>query len=1767
MPDAPAIHPACVDPNCADCNTALPSSLAQSLAQSLPPRPTRFAHLHQHTQYSLLDGAARLKDLLKWVKGQSDSPALAMTDHGNMHGTVQFYKYALELGVKPILGYEAYVAAGSRFDRRQDKGAEALDGGHYHLTLLAKNFKGYQNLCRLASIAYLEGYYYKPRIDREVLALYREGIIVLSGCLGAEVPNMILHDRLPEAEARLQWYLDVFGKDYYVEIQNHGLPEQTKVNAVLREWANKHGIGMVATNDGHYVKADDAYAHETLLAIQTKAAMSDEKRFRFPCNEFYVKSLDEMRQALPLSEWGDEIFANSYSIAEQCNVELPIGNKRVYQMPQLPIPEGRTMAEELRVQVYQGTIQRYPADANAELYRRYVVASLEHLSDAERQGLLARLGGFEAASASTEQLILAMAMLGSLWLERSIVANDKYTQYPALDLLENSESQRWGHGLVLLRRAEYESGVIIRMGFPDYFLIVADFINWAKDHDITVGPGRGSGAGSLVAYTLRITNLDPLAYGLLFERFLNPDRVSMPDFDVDFSDSRRQEVIDYVRNKYGDEKVAMIATFGTMASKAVFKDVARVMNLPYADADKVSKLIPVKFGRSISLEDSFAAVPDIKQYLDGSEEARKVFDIALRLEGLTRHASIHASGVIIGRERLDTLVPLMRDKDGDGVVCQYDMSSVEDIGLIKMDFLGLRTLSFLEEAVKIVRQSRGISLKPDDFPIDDEKAYKLLSDGKTKGVFQLEGGGISDASRKLKPRRIQDIIALSALYRPGPMENIPTYIERHHGREAVRYDQGLFNFPASGQLLEPILRETYGIPVYQEQIMQIASAVAGYSLGQADLFRRAIGKKKVDEMAKERIKFVEGSEKTNAVPEEESNRLFDMLESFANYGFNKCLAAATQVVDCQTGQRIPIIDIVEGRATNVMVTALCEHNLQLLAKPVIAAFPSGEAMLYRLKTETGRVIEATANHPFYTTKGWRPLERLVADDFLAIPRVLSHQASFSLQQHQLVLLGYVLSEGNLCHPSGFYAYAKLEDEISDYVTHLERFENTVAVVDRSKSAAAIYAKRQDRRFESQALVFLRDLGVMGLNALNKHVPEPIFTLSKEQIAVFLGRLWTGDGGLQPGTRLIHYATSSEQLAKDVQHLLLRLGLMSRIHAKTFQYRGGQRFGYSVHVLGGMNAAKDFAALIGPHLVGKRQRDMQLLLASHAELTDIRSSKDVIPNDFLPAIQAEVKDAAQMAGIPYGAFVESLGFRSGDALLKVKSKGRGLTHHTAHILAQQLHTPMLELHTNAAVYWDQVVSIEAIGVQPVYDLTVEGAHNFVANDFIVHNSHSAAYAFLSYQTAYIKANYPVEFMASLLTVERRDSDKVAEYINDARGIKLDSGAFIEVLSPDINRSDTDFKVVGEQILFGLFAVKSLGDGAVEQILENRRQKGAFKSLADFCSRLHGAINRRGFENLIKAGALDHFGNRESLLASLEDALAYAAGQVQMQQQGMDSLFGMATVAPEPKLKLFTPPKDEIEARVRAIARLKEEKEAVGLYISGHPLEHYPGMLEAASCKVSEIEVWFHNNYHNGSSSSNGNGNNNGRNRRRAVLAGMISGTTRKPTKSGGMMARFNLTDDRGGIELVAFSRAYDKINDKLGEDIPALVVVEIEPDGETLRVLAEEVVTYDEAREVSRVMYGEINLDEVNQADLEHFDEVLHSQAGVQNLPIRLHLRTATSYELVELDTRVNQSVLAQLQQACPWLRPRLAINGEAVLAKFVREPKPWERKGSQSAQA
>ena len=750
-----------------------------------------FVHLHVHTEYSLLDGANRIKDLVAKVK-KLGMNAVAITDHGVMYGAIEFYKECKANGIKPIIGCEMYVAKRTMHDKDAN-----IDNTYSHLILLAKDNEGYKNLIKLVSLSFTEGYYYKPRIDKETLRKYSKGLICTSACLAGEVSSNILNNNYEKAKEIALEYIDIFGKeDYYIELQHNGLKEQVKANQGLIKLANELGLKLIATNDAHYLNKEDAYPHEVLLCIQTGKKMSDEDRMKFGTDEFYIKSQEEMYnnfKNLP------QALSNTVEIANKCNVEFDFD---VTILPNYDVPEGYTHSEYLYKLCYDGLKKRY--------------------------------------SEITQEL-------------------------------ED--------------RLNYELDIVNKMGYTDYYLIVWDFIKYAKDNGIKVGPGRGSGAGSLAAYCMEITDIDPIKYQLIFERFLNPDRVSMPDFDIDFCYERRQEVIDYVGRKYGQDHVSQIITFGTMAARGVIRDVGRVLNVDYSKCDTIAKMVPMEL--HMTLDRALEVNPEFAALYNNDEEVKNIIDISKRLEGLPRHASTHAAGVVITKDPVDTYVPLY--KSDNGVTTQYTMTLLEELGLLKMDFLGLRTLTVIQDAIDLVKKNRGIDVEFDK-DMNDPNVLKLWAEGKTEGVFQFESAGMKQFMKELKPDSLEDLIAGVSLYRPGPMDQIPRYIKNKLNPEHVEYTH-----PS----LEPILNVTYGCMVYQEQVMQIFRQLADYTLGQADLVRRAMGKKKLDVMAKERENFIQGAMK-NGIDEASANKIFDEMAEFAKYAFNKSHAACYAVVAYQT---------------------------------------------------------------------------------------------------------------------------------------------------------------------------------------------------------------------------------------------------------------------------------------------------------------------------------------------------------------------------------------------------------------------------------------------------------------------------------------------------------------------------------------------------------------------------------------------------------------------------------------------------------------------------------------------------------------------------------------------------------------------------------------------------------------------------------------------------------------------------------------------------
>lgn len=761
-----------------------------------------FTHLHVHTEYSLLDGSSKIKELVHHTK-ELGMDSIAITDHGVMYGVIDFYKAAKAEGIKPILGCEIYVTPGSRFEKEARQGSS----NYFHLVLLAENDRGYHNLMKIVSRGFTEGFYYKPRVDYEVLERYSEGLIALSACLGGEIPTYIREGDYEKAKETALRFERIYGKgNFFLELQDHGISEQTTVNSALIKMSKETGIELVATNDIHYTFAEDVEPHDILLCIQTGKKVADEDRMRYEGGQYYLKSPEEMERLFPYARQAVE---NTGKIAERCNVEIIFGEQKV---PKFNVPEGDTSTSYLRKLCEEGICRRYD------------------------------------------------------------------------DVTEE-----------LRERLEFELKTIENMGYVDYFLIVWDFIHYAKEHGIAIGPGRGSAAGSIVSYCLEITDIEPIKYQLLFERFLNPERVSMPDIDIDFCYERRQEVIDYVVEKYGKDKVVQIITFGTMAARAVIRDVGRVLDIPYAKVDGIAKMVPNEL--NITIEGALKKSPDLKKAYAEDEETKYLIDMSRRLEGLPRHASMHAAGVVIGKDSIDEFVPLAKGAD-DAVTTQFTMTTIEELGLLKMDFLGLRTLTVIQDAVHLIEKREGKPFDINKIDTEDPKVYEMISQGRTEGVFQLESGGMKTFMKELKPESLEEIIAGISLYRPGPMDFIPRYVKGKVDKDSIRYDC---------PQLEKILKPTYGCIVYQEQVMQIVMELAGYTLGRSDLVRRAMSKKKGDVMVRERKNFVYGNEKEgipgcikNGIDEKTANHIWDEMLDFAKYAFNKSHAAAYAVVAYQT---------------------------------------------------------------------------------------------------------------------------------------------------------------------------------------------------------------------------------------------------------------------------------------------------------------------------------------------------------------------------------------------------------------------------------------------------------------------------------------------------------------------------------------------------------------------------------------------------------------------------------------------------------------------------------------------------------------------------------------------------------------------------------------------------------------------------------------------------------------------------------------------------
>ncbi len=1253
---------------------------------------SKFVHLHGHTEYSLLDGLSKIKKLVKKVK-ELGMDAVAITDHGVMYGAIELYKAAKEADIKPIIGCELYVARRKHTDKEGKQDAEP-----YHLTALAQNYHGYLNLMKLVSIAQVDGFYYRPRVDKELLKQYHEGIIFLSACPGGEFIKTLEGQGIEKAQKVAEEYLSIFGEgNYYFELQNHqyhkllkrpnlenvvrqDLEKMAKLQDLtweaVKELSPKLGIPIVATNDFHYINPDDAEAQDALVCVQTGKMITDLNRLRMiDTPNLYVRSPEEMEE---LFKDIPEALASSVEIANKCNVEIPLGKP---YFPIFDLPEGKTAAEYLREICYARFHQIFPDDDGA-----------------------------------------------------------------------------------LKERLDYELSVIEKKKYPTYFLVTYDFIKWAHEQGIITNT-RGSAAGSLVLYVLGVTNVNPIEYKLPFERFLNPYRPSLPDIDSDLADDRRDDVIRYVMEKYGADRVAHIITYGTMMGRAAIRDIGRILGLPYGEVDRIAKLVPPPHqGFHKSLEDAIKEVPDLSLMYSNNPQVKKLLDLAMKVEGSVRHASVHAAGIVIAPDALTKFSPVQREANGDKIVVQYEMGAAEDVGLVKMDFLGIRNLSILGHAVKIVKDNRSIDIDLNKLPLDDPKAFDLLSKGETMGLFQLEGAGMTKYLMELKPTDIFDIMAMIALYRPGPISIIPEYIARKRDPSKIRYFD---------PRMEEYLEQSKGLLVYQDDVLYTALNIAGYNWEEVDKFRKAMGKKIPAEMAKQKEHFLEGAVE-KGLTKDQAEELFKLIEPFAAYGFNKCLVGETLICDAKTGERMTLESLYKSKRKPSLLSL--ESNFTLSQKSISSIQQNGIKPVYELTTRRGLKIRATDNHPFLTVKGW---------------------------------------------------------------------------------------------------VELKDLKLGG---------------------------------------------------------------------------------------------------------------------------ELATARDILTSQKLQEIE----------------------------------KG------------------------NSDIYWDEIISIEPKGEEMTYDLTIPETHNFVANDFIVHNSHAASYAMVSYQTAYMKANYTVEFMAAVMTAESGNSEKIAHAIEECRRLG------IVVMPSDVNKSDVGFSLEGLDkiskedlqrsitgnfaetdlkygIRFGLSAIKNVGVSAITSIIETRQKDSQFKSLSDLCSRVDTRlVNRKTLESLIKAGAMDTFGTRSAQLSVIDKILEENHKRAKQQSLGQGSLFDDFEEDSVENISVKLPDIEEMPLEQLLIF----EKELLGFYLHEPPFfDKLRKISSYVSYKISELSTELVG--------------------KTITLGGVIVEAKKILTKKNATeMAFIKISDGISEMEAVVFPKTFEKSKSFLEKDQVVLMECKVDKRDENLSLIVESMQLFD-----------------------------------------------------------------------------------------------------------
>ena len=1528
------------------------------------PETVPFVHLHVHSEYSILDGACRIPDLARRA-AELEMPAVSLTDHGSLAGAVALTKAAKNEGIKPVIGCEVYVA-----DERKTQ-----QKGYAHLTLLAQNNTGYANLIKLSSLGYLEGYYYKPRVDWELLDQHSDGLIALSGCLSGRVCKALEEGRADDADGELDRLTSIFSKDnVYVEMQNAHLDVQQRINPLLAQLAERRNLPLVATGDVHYLRHEDARAHEALLCIQSGDSLKNPNHWRFETDHFYFKTASEMLLDFPGHE---KAMRRTLEVAERCNVEIELGR---ILLPKFDVPNGGDAFEYLVELCDKG------------LQRRYDTITPE-----------------------------------------------------------------------LNERLQFELKTIREMDFADYFLIVADLIGFARRNGVSVGPGRGSSAGSLVAYVLEITGVDPIRYGLLFERMLNPGRKSMPDIDIDFAVEGRERVINYAREKYGNDRVAQVITFGTMAARAAVRDAGRVLEIPYGVVDKIAKMIPEGPGQTLG--DCLKPGAELKQAYDSDPIAREIVDLAKPLEGLTRQDGIHAAAVVVGAEPLINLIPLQQKGGDQEVVTQFDGVTIEALGLLKIDFLGLRNLDVIDKACALIG-----NLDITKIPLDDKKTYNMLQRGEASGVFQFESSGMREALRQVKPTQFEDLIALVALYRPGPMAYIPLYARRKNGQEPVTY---------LDPRLKPILEETYGT----------------------------------------------------------------------------CLSGDTRVFDARSGRRVRIDEL--QQFDDVLVQGVDEDWGPAYAR-IKRWMNNGVRPVFELRLTNGTRIKATADHEFLTEDGWKRLDQLAAGDVVASPQKLSctREGRYldDRERARVRTLAHVLGDGSLTQADPTF-FSSDPDLVASFEEACERGfddiafsrytrERDVIQVCVVKDPACDAPYHEPSSFDQ----WLRGLGLRwtrsdaraegsnrkGPRSHEKWIPELVFELADEEIARFLAALWDCDGHVNKGSASLK--TISRRLAVDVQTLLLRLGIRASVYGAPYVAAAGERTAYQVSTRG----TRRFATTIQPWMV-TRKRDV---------CTQARDTS-------LTLRRASVIAEARAAG---GDLAKH--HVSGAALLRA----RIASSHVSHAL------DVLELpgtRRAARIAWQEIAAIEPAGTERVYDIEVEGIHNFVADNVIVHNciyqesymeiakkvagfspaeaddlrkaigkkihslmaslkgkflqgcasngvsaqtanqlwqdmeqaqdysfnkSHAACYAMIAYRTAWLRANHPKEYMAALISSVMNTKDKVPFYVAACDELGID------VLPPDVNTSMTDFAVVEGKIRFGLNAVKNVGESACRAIVAARKEGGAFTSLWDFTERVDPTVvNKRALESLVKCGALDSTGaTRRGMLECLEQALLWGQKQQADKLLGQGSIFDLG----EPSDADSAPrhhPTIPVLAEYEKGELLKLEKETLGLYVSEHPLAAYKDQLRRKTeCTLNELQFR--------------------RDGEIVTIGGIVSSLKQMTTKKGDPMVFAGLEDVSGACEVVAFNSVYAHARELLVTDKILIVRGRVDQKGagETKLVALE--ITSFEAVPERREVRLKLDARKAPAGLIRDLADIVARYPG--EAPVYIETVTSLGPKLLELGTKV-----------------------------------------------